>query len=121
MVVSGYWSGTDTVVGQNRRDLFARMLTVGMADLNPIAKRIHNLTPKPVRLTLEDGTEAVFEMAWTEFFQQEFQAEATRRDDDADYRLVSSVDNDAVLVGRQAADEDEWSMIGAVEAVDEAE
>ncbi|MFO7834872.1 MAG: transcriptional regulator [Halohasta sp.] len=92
-----------------------------MADLNPIAKRIHNLTPKPVRLTLDDGTEAVFEMAWTEFFQQEFQAEATRQDDDAAYRLVSSEDNDAVLVGRQAADEDEWSMIGAVEAVDTIE
>ena len=54
-----------------------------MADLNPTAKRIHNLTPTPVRLTLDDGTEAVFEMAWTEFFQQEFQAEATRQDDGA--------------------------------------
>ena len=92
-----------------------------MADLNPVAKRIHNLTPRPVRLTLDDGTEAVFEMAWTEFFQQEFQAEATREDDDADYRLVSSEDNDAVLVGRQAVNEDEWSMIGAVEAVDTVE
>ena len=92
-----------------------------MADLNPIAKRIHNLTPKPVRLTLDDGTESVFEMAWTEFFQQEFQAEATRADDDADYRLVSSEDNEAVLVGRSGVDDEGWSMIGAVVAVDAVE
>jgi len=92
-----------------------------MADLNPIAKRIHNLTPNPVRLTLDDGTEATFEMAWTEFFQQEFQAEATRADDDADYRLVSSEDNEAVLVGRSGVDDEGWSMIGAVVAVDAVE
>jgi len=92
-----------------------------MADLNPIAKRIHNLTPKPVRLTLDDGTEAVFEMAWTEFFQQEFQAEATRRDDDADYRLVSSEDNDSILVGRSEADDEGWSMIGSVVTAEAAE
>lgn len=93
-----------------------------MADLNPIAKRIHNITPQPVRLTLDDGTEGVFEMAWTEFFQQEFQAEASRADDDADYRLVSSEDNESILVGRSEPDEEGWSMIGsvvAVEAVDE--
>lgn len=92
-----------------------------MADLNPIAKRIHNLTPTPVRLTLDDGTEAVFQMAWTEFFQQEFQAEATRKDDDADYRLVSSDDNDAILIGRSGTDEDGWSMIGSVVEAEAAE
>ena len=92
-----------------------------MADLNPTAKRIHNLTPTPVRLTLNDGTEAVFEMAWTEFFQQEFQAEATRRDDDADYRLVSSEDNESILVGRSGADDEGWSMIGAIVEVEAAE
>lgn len=92
-----------------------------MADLNPIAKRIHNLTPSPVRLTLDDGTEAVFRMAWTEFFQQEFQAEATREDDEADYRLVSSDDNDEILVGRSGIDEDGWSMIGSVVEVEAAE
>ena len=92
-----------------------------MADLNQTAKRIHNLTPTPVRLTLDDGTEAVFEMAWTEFFQQEFQAEATRRDDDADYRLVSSEDNESILVGRSGADDEGWSMIGAIVEVEAAE
>jgi len=92
-----------------------------MADLNPIAKRIHNLTPQPVRLTLDDGSEAVFHMSWTEFFQQEFQAEATREDDDADYRLVSSEDNDSILVGRSRVDEEGWSMIGSVRNVEAVE
>ena len=85
-----------------------------MATLNPIAKRIHNVTPKPVRLTLDDGTEAVFQLSWTEFFQQEFQAEGTRADDDADYRLISSEDNASILVGRSGPDEESWSMVGSI-------
>jgi len=89
-----------------------------MADLNPLAKRIHNVTPTPVRLTLDDGTEAVFELSWTEFFQQEFQAEGSRRDDEAAYRLVSSEDNESILVGRSGPDEEGWSMIGSVVDVD---
>jgi hypothetical protein len=92
-----------------------------MADLNPIAKRIHNITPKPIRLTLDDGTEAVFQMSSTQFFQQEFQAEATREDDEADYRLVSSEDNESILVGRSGVDEEGWSMIGSVVAAEAAE
>ena len=92
-----------------------------MADLNPIAKRIHNVTPDPVRLTLDDGTEAVFELSWTEFFQQEFQAEGTRRDDDAAYRLISSDDNESILVGRSGPDQEGWSMIGSVVTAEAAE
>jgi len=92
-----------------------------MADLNPIAKRIHNVTPDPVRLTLDDGTEAVFELSWTEFFQQEFQAEGTRRDDDADYRLISSEDNNSILLGRSGPSEEGWSMVGSVVAAEAAE
>ena len=87
-----------------------------MADLNPIAKRIHNVTPEPVELTLADGTEAVFEFEWTEFFQQEFQAEGSRKDDEASYRLVSSDDNEDILVGRQPTGEDGWEMLGAITA-----
>ncbi len=92
-----------------------------MADLNPIAKRIHNVTPDPVRLTLDDGTEAVFELSWTEFFQQEFQAEGSRTDDDADYRLISSEDNDSILVGRSGPDDNGWSMVGSVVSAEAAE
>jgi len=92
-----------------------------MADLNPIAKRIHNVTPDPVRLTLDDGTEAVFEFEWTEFFQQEFQAEGSRSDDDASYRLVSSEDNEEILVGRQPGGGDGWEMLGAITAAEAAD
>ena len=92
-----------------------------MADLNPIAKRIHNVTPDPVQLTLADGTEAVFEFEWTEFFQQEFQAEGARVDDDASYRLVSSDDNEDILMGRQPAGDDGWEMLGAIDAAEAAD
>ena len=92
-----------------------------MADLNPIAKRIHNVTPEPVRLELDDGTEAVFRMSWTEFFQQAFQAEATREDDEAAYRHVSSEDNETGLVGRKPADADGWRTLGAVVSAEPAE
>jgi len=87
-----------------------------MADLNPTAKRIHNVTPDPVELTLEDGTKAIFEFEWTEFFQQDFQAEGSRRDDEASYRLISSEDNEEILVGRQRSDGDGWEMLGAITA-----
>jgi hypothetical protein len=53
-----------------------------MADLNTLAKRIHNASPDPIRVTLDDGTEAVLRMESTEFFQQEFQAEGTREEID---------------------------------------
>ena len=92
-----------------------------MADLNPIAKRIHNVTPEPVELTLADGTEAVFEFEWTEFFQQEFQAEGRRSDNDADYRLISSEDNTDILVGRQPTGGDDWEMLGAITAAEAAD
>jgi hypothetical protein len=85
-----------------------------MADLNDVAKRIHNVSPNPVRLTLEDGSSGVYRMHSTEFFQQEFQAEGEREDDDAEYRLVTSADNESVLLGRKGADEDGWTMVGEV-------
>ncbi len=85
-----------------------------MPTLNPIAKRIHNVSPDPMMLTLDDGTEAVFHVTGAEFFQEEFQAEATREDDEAAYRLVSSADNESVLVGRNGPDDDGWSMVGEV-------
>lgn len=85
-----------------------------MADLNPVAKRIHNVSPKPVRLTLGDGTSAIYRMHSTQFFQREFQAEGERTDDGADYRLVTSEDNESVLLGRKGADDGEWSMVGEV-------
>lgn len=85
-----------------------------MADFNPITKRIHQISPKPVELTLNDGTTAVFHITGAEFFQQGFQAEGVREDDDADYRFVSSADNESILIGRKDTDESGWTMIGTV-------
>ncbi|RDI72597.1 transcriptional regulator [Halopelagius longus] len=85
-----------------------------MADLNPVAKRIHNVSPKPVRLTLSDGTSAIYRMHSTEFFQLEFQAEGERVDDRADYRLITTEDNESVILGRKGPDDGEWSMVGEV-------
>lgn len=93
-----------------------------MADLNAVAKRIHNVSPKPVRLTLEDGSSAVYRMHSTEFFQREFQGEGERVDEEGvAYRLVTSEDAESVLLGRKAADEGGWTMVGAVTAAERAE
>ncbi|MGZ0746538.1 MULTISPECIES: transcriptional regulator [unclassified Haloparvum] len=92
-----------------------------MADLHPVAKRIHNVQPDPVRLTLDDDETGVFRFSSTEFFQQEFRGEGAREGDDADYRLVSSEDNERILLGRKGPDEESWSMVAevtAAEAVD---
>ncbi|ELZ32849.1 hypothetical protein C474_06235 [Halogeometricum pallidum JCM 14848] len=86
-----------------------------MADLNPVAKRIHNVAPKPVRLTLDGGESAVYRMHSTQFFQREFQAEGERLDEaGVEYRLVSSEDAASVLLGRKGPDDDGWTMVGEV-------
>lgn len=91
-----------------------------MAQLHPLAKRVHNASPAPVRLTVDDET-STFHFSSTEFFQQEFRAEGRRDGDDADYRLITSEDNESLLVGRKAPDEEGWSLIGEVTAVERVE
>lgn len=88
-----------------------------MADLNPIAKRIHQTSPDPVELTLNEGTTGVFHISGAEFFQQDFQAEGVCEGDEANYRFITSSDNESVLVGRKDVDESEWTMIGTVTEV----
>ncbi|WP_049972762.1 hypothetical protein [Haladaptatus cibarius] len=92
-----------------------------MADLNRIAKRIHNVSPDPIRLTLDDGTNAIFHISGAEFFQEDFQAEGTRENEDAQYRFISSENNESVLVGRKEPDESNWSMVGTILEVDTVE
>lgn len=82
--------------------------------LNDIARRIHNASPRPVRLTLDDGTTGVFHLHSTEFFQEAFQGEGTREGDDATYRFVTSEDTESVLVGRQAPGDGGWTSLGRV-------
>ncbi|MFC4357543.1 transcriptional regulator [Halobium salinum] len=85
-----------------------------MAELNPIAKRLHNVSPDPVECTLDDGSTAVFHLDWTEFFQLEFRAEGRREGDDGEYRFVTSEDNERVLVARRDGESDDWSVVGSV-------
>ncbi|MES3160994.1 MAG: transcriptional regulator [Halorubrum sp.] len=94
-----------------------------MPDLNPIAKRIHNVQPRPVRLELDSGETGVFEFSSTEFFQREFRGEGTRVDDDVDaaFRLVTDDDYERVLLGRSGPDEEGWSMLGAVVSAEAAD
>ena len=93
-----------------------------MSDLHPIAKRIHNVQPRPVRLELDTGEAGTFEFSSTEFFQREFRGEGTRVDDDTDaeFRLITSEDYEQVLLGRSGADEDGWSVLGEVVAAEAA-
>ena len=92
-------------------------------DLNPVAKRIHNVQPSPVRLELDSGETGVFEFSSTEFFQREFRGEGVRTDADgeADFRLISSEDYEDILLGRSGPDEEGWSMVGEVVAAERAE
>ena len=83
-----------------------------MAELNAVAKRMYNVTPEHLRLTLDDGTTGVFELSSAEFFQREFQAEGRRVDDDAAYRFTTTDDGSAVLAGRRT--DGEWSLVGEV-------
>jgi len=93
-----------------------------MSDLHPIAKRIHNVQPEPVRLELDSGETGVYEFSSTEFFQREFRGEGVRTDADADasFRLITSDDYEQVLLGRSGPDEDGWSMLGEVVAAERA-
>ena len=94
-----------------------------MPDLNPIAKRIHNVQPRPVRLELDSGETGVYEFSSTEFFQREFRGEGVRTDADpeADFRLISSEGNERILLGRSGPDEGGWSMVGEVVSAERAE
>lgn len=94
-----------------------------MPDLHPIAKRIHNVQPDPIRLELDSGEVGVYEFSSTEFFQREFHGEGVRTDADADaaFRLVTSEDHERVLLGRSGPDDDGWSMLGTVVAAERAD
>ncbi len=94
-----------------------------MPDLNPIAKRIHNVQPRPVRLELDSGETGVYEFSSTEFFQREFRGEGVRTDADpeADFRLISSEGYERILLGRSGPDEGGWSMVGEVVSAERAE
>lgn len=86
--------------------------------MHTLAKRIHNLTPRDVELTFDDGSTVTLAMRSAEFFQESFQAEGV---DDAGnaYRLVTDGADDPLVAGREG--DDGWSTVGAVTSVERAE
>lgn len=82
--------------------------------MHTLAKRIHNITPKDVRLTFEDGSTVVLEMRSAEFFQEAFQAEGSDSEGTT-YRLVTDGEDDPLVAGREA--DDGWATAGIVDDV----
>lgn len=80
--------------------------------MNTLAKRIHNITPDPIRITFSDETTVVLRMNSAEFFQESFQGEGMS-DNDERYRIVTEGENDdTVIAGKQA--DDSWSVVGTI-------
>ena len=94
-----------------------------MPDLNPIAKRIHNIQPRAVRLAIDGDDAGVFEFSSTELFQREFRGEGVRTDTDGDaeFRLITSDDYESVLLGRSGPDEEGWTIVGEVTGAERAD
>jgi hypothetical protein len=89
--------------------------------MHTLAKRIHNITPRDVRLTFDDDSQVTLAMRSAEFFQEAFQAEG-ESDDGVVYRLVTDGEDDPLVAGKQV--DDGWQSVGevvAVERVDETE
>ena len=79
--------------------------------MNTLAKRLYNLSPQPVRLTL-DGDETIdFEPESAEFFGESFQAEGVSEGDT--HRLVTDGEDDPLLVARESADGWEVTAVDA--------
>lgn len=86
--------------------------------MHTLAKRIHNITPRTVRLTFGDGSTVALEMRSAEFFQESFQAEGVD-DSGTVYRLVTDGEDDPLVAGRET--DDGWATAGVVDEVERAE
>jgi hypothetical protein len=82
--------------------------------MNTLAKRLYNLSPQPVRLTLDSGETIAFEPSSAEFFGEAFQAEGVS--EGATHRLVTDGEDDPLLIAREAAEG--WNVRGEVTAVE---
>lgn len=85
--------------------------------MHTLAKRIHNIAPRDVRLTFEGGETVVLEMRSAEFFQEAFQAEGNGPDGTT-YRLVTDGDEDPLVAGKET--KDGWVTVGTVVDVEPA-
>lgn len=84
--------------------------------MNTLAKRIHNITPDPIRVTFTDETTVDLRMQSTEFFQDAFQGEGVAVSTDETYRIITEgEDDETVVAGKQT--ENGWDVIGVVVGV----
>lgn len=86
--------------------------------MHSLAKRIHNIAPRDVCLTLADGSMIDLEMQSAEFFQEAFQAEGIAATGTR-YRLVTDGDDDPLVAGRET--DSGWVTDGTVVDVGRAE
>jgi hypothetical protein len=86
--------------------------------MHTLAKRIHNITPRDVRLTFADDSQATLSMRSAEFFQEAFQAEGESAEGVV-YRLVTDGEDDPLVAGKQV--DDGWQSVGEVVAVERAD
>jgi hypothetical protein len=84
-------------------------------DVNTEAKRIHNIAPRPVRLSFRDGTTVDLKVRMAEFFQEAFQGEGVDAEGRT-YRLVSDGADDPLVAGRETGEG--WETVGEVVAVE---
>ena len=85
--------------------------------MHTLAKRLYNLSPRPVRLTLDTENEIDFEPTSAEFFGESFQAEGVA--EGVTHRLVTDGEDDPLLIARER--EDGWNVLGEVTAVEAIE
>ena len=82
--------------------------------MHTLAKRLYNLSPRPVRLTLDSETVIDLEPTSAEFFGESFQAEGVA--EGVAHRLVTDDEDDPLLIARER--EDGWDVLGEVTAVE---
>lgn len=84
--------------------------------MNPLAERVDDIAPDPVRLSLADGTALTLEVRSAASDGEEFQAVGTAPDGRV-HRLISEGADGPLVAGRQA--DDGWRLVGeVVEVID---
>jgi hypothetical protein len=86
--------------------------------MNTLAKRVHNIAPRPIDVTFETGETVRLTVRSAEFFQEEFQAEGKTDQGDV-YRFVSDGTDDPLVAAERT--DDSWQVVGEVVEVSRGE
>lgn len=85
--------------------------------MNALAKRLYNLSPRSVRLTIDGDERIDLDPTSAEFFGESFQAEGISAG--VTHRLVTDGEDDPLLIARER--EAGWDVLGEVTAVEAIE